>query len=62
MERPTDLSDIIDDIITELNIPDQHKEDAAQEGHLAFLENRDIKAAIRYWWDTERTFLITHYT
>jgi hypothetical protein len=50
-EAPCDLGDIVDDIITELGIPDLHKEAARREGHLAFFEGRDIKEALRYWWE-----------
>lgn len=46
-----DLSDIIDDIISELNIPDQFRDDALREGHTAFYENRDVRTAISYWWE-----------
>lgn len=44
----TDLSDIIEDIIKELGVPDSLKDQARREGHFAFTENRDIEAAIRY--------------
>lgn len=60
METPTDLQDIIDDIILELDIPEYFHEDASQEGHLAFYEKRDIKEAIRYWHETEQAFLSKH--
>lgn len=53
MEIPCDLTDIIDEIISELNIPEHLKEDARREGQFAFCENRDIEAAIHYWLEAQ---------
>ncbi len=53
MTIPCDLTDIIDEIISDLNISEDLQEDARREGHRAFCENRDIKAAIRYWLETQ---------
>ena len=53
MEAPCDLTDIIDETISALNIPEHLKEDAHREGHLAFCESRDIEAALRYWFETQ---------
>lgn len=58
--KPCDLQEIIDEIISELKIPEQFHEDASQEGHLAFYERRDLQAAIQYWWQQERSFLTKH--
>lgn len=51
MGCPTDLTDIINDIIDELGIPDTYRDEALREGHFANFEYRDIKAALRYWWE-----------
>ena len=52
MEIPCDLADIINEIISQFNIPEDLKEGASREGHRAFCENRDIEAAIQYWLET----------
>jgi len=52
MEQPFDLEDICIDIANELGIPKPQQDAAVQEGFFAYRENRDIKEAMRYWWET----------
>ena len=50
-EQPFDLEDICLDIAEELGIPEPQRDAAVQEGFFAYRQNRDLKEAIRYWWE-----------
>jgi len=47
------LSEIIEGIVSGLDIPEELTDQARREGHIAFCEKRDIKAAISYWLEQQ---------
>ena len=47
------ITDIIEETVKDLQIPDFYKDEAEKEGYLAYLEGRQIKEAIRYWAESE---------
>lgn len=54
------ITDIIEEAVKDLQIPDIFKDEAEKEGYLAHLEGRDIVEALRYWWEKESQFSINH--
>lgn len=47
------ITDIIEEAVKDLQIPDVYKDEAEKEGYLAHLEGRDIAEALRYWYEKE---------